>query len=146
MAAWPGFVDVARPESTFWQTLSKGMRGRWHAQRHEDVAGVGIPDVSYGLRGADGWLELKVLPDWPVRPSTIVRIHHFTSAQRAWLKLRGSAGGGRCFLFLRVQDEFLLLSHEHVHLEDVYTRLELFERGHVMSPRMDFDLLVDLLS
>jgi hypothetical protein len=100
-------------EQTFWKYLKLGMGTRWHAQRHEDKHSSGIPDVSYGIlvtgrleRGVNGWIELKTIPFWPVRPETIVRVDHYTQEQRIWLKQRGETGG-RCFLFLKVKGQGL---------------------------------------
>lgn len=93
-------------ERILWNYVRKIMRGRWHAQRHEDGIAAGIPDVSYGIVGADGWIELKVLDAWPTDAPVRVRI---TPEQVAWLWARGSAGAGRCFVLLRVADEHFLI-------------------------------------
>ncbi len=72
-----------------------------------------IPDVVYCLDGDVGWIELKQIDRWPVRPSTPVRVRHFTAGQRLWLR-QWARGGGRCFVLLRVGEtwqeyEYLLL-------------------------------------
>lgn len=63
----------------------------------------GTPDVSY----AGGWIELKAMEHWPVRPTTPLRVPHFTPQQRIWLMRRYRAGG-RVFLLLTVGNDWLL--------------------------------------
>jgi hypothetical protein len=67
----------------------------------------GYPDVEF----VGGTMELKHLPKWPVRPETIVRVDHFTPIQRGWLRRR-AARGGRTWLLLRVDREWLLFKGE----------------------------------
>ena len=90
-------------EHALWRYVNAGMRERlgprWSAQRHEDRYASGIPDVSYGLNGVDGWIELKAVDRWPTGVPLTVGL---TAEQAAWLKLRGRAGGGRCFVLVRV--------------------------------------------
>lgn len=94
-------------ESGFWSYIEKGMKGRWDASRHEDLLGLGVPDVSFGCGGQNGWIELKYLPKFPKRPATPVKIRHYTNEQKIWLRKRGKAGGST-WLFLRIEKEFLL--------------------------------------
>ena len=88
-------------EANLWKWLRDGMGSRWHAQRHEDKYSSGIPDVSYAIDGADGWLELKYLPAWPKRQETPVKIG-LSEIQRHWLTCRGRAGAGRCFVLAKI--------------------------------------------
>ena len=94
-------------ESNFWSYIQKNMKKRWDASRHEDCVGHGVPDVSYGMQGINGWIELKAMPAYPKRTATKVRIHHFTDCQRRWLTSRGSAGG-YCWVLLRIERDYLL--------------------------------------
>lgn len=71
--------------------------------RIEDKLGLGVPDVNF----TRGWIELKYLPQWPVREATEVKIDHFTMEQRAWL-LRRAARNGRVYLLLKVGTDWLL--------------------------------------
>lgn len=135
-----------------WGYLRALMRDRWHAQRHEDGSSSGVPDVSYALRGVDGWLELKYLPSWPKRPETMVRIRGFTAAQLRWLEQRGEEGGGRCFVLLKVgmgcSAEYLLFRwSEAGMLRDGATRGAMVERcvGY-WSGRIDPSGLADRLT
>lgn len=84
------------------------MHGKWQeATRHEDMLQSGIADVSYVCNGRHGWIELKHRHEWPKRESTIVRLDHYTDAQRIWLKHKGRAGGFT-WLFLQVERDYLL--------------------------------------
>lgn len=56
----------------------------------------GTPDVNY----VGGWIELKYADRWPPRGGPL-RIDHFTSQQRTWLRRRRAAGG-RAFVLLKV--------------------------------------------
>jgi hypothetical protein len=73
----------------------------------ENSACPGFPDVVF----IGGEMELKVLPDWPRRPSTIVKVPKFRPLQRNWLRARWRAGGLALFL-LRVDREHLLFEGE----------------------------------
>lgn len=70
----------------------------------ENVVGSGTADINY----VEGWLELKYLANWPVRPTTPVALPKFTPQQRVFLTNRCLAGGQARFL-LRVGREWLLL-------------------------------------
>lgn len=103
------------PEQRMWAQLHKAVGNKWHATRHEDTISKGIPDVSFGAHGKQGWIELKVLDKWPAKPSTIIHLPLFTKEQKAWLTMRGIAGG-RCFFLLKVdtEDTWLLYKHTNV--------------------------------
>ena len=110
-------------ESGFWNTLKQGMGRSWDACRHEDACTLGVPDVSYGCRapmcingdGVNGWIELKHVPEWPRRKNTTIKIKHFTTFQKMWLKNRGKQAG-HCFLFVRIHDDFLLFSWNRLYV------------------------------
>lgn len=96
-------------EKALWRYVSRGMRGRWHAQRHEDRYARGVPDVSFAVNGSSGWLELKHRGSWG--SATYVNLG-LTMEQATWLKERGRHGGGGCYVLARVADDFLLLPHD----------------------------------
>ena len=81
----------------------------WDAQRHEDKYSVGIPDVSYGVNGVNGWIELKAYKRWP-RCGLI----HFTPKQVNWLTKRGRAGG-HCFIMVKINNCVMLFDWSHAH-------------------------------
>jgi hypothetical protein len=91
-------------------SLEKTMRKRvvaalksLHAVSVENGCGLGTPDVNC----VSGWLELKSIEGWPVRPDTPVKIEHLSQDQRVWLLMRRRAGG-RAWLLLKVADDWLL--------------------------------------
>lgn len=75
-----------------------------HAVAVENSVGPGTPDVNCSL----GWIELKQIADWPVAPTTPVRIPHFRPGQRDWLRRR-CQGGGAAWVLLRVGRSWTLV-------------------------------------
>jgi hypothetical protein len=69
----------------------------------ENPVRPGTPDVNY----IEGWVELKILHQWPARASTKVRVPCFTSQQRVWLRRRWERGGAAYFLIL-IDTDWLL--------------------------------------
>ena len=70
----------------------------------ENPAGPGTPDINY----IGGWIELKVLDEWPIKEDTFLQIDHFTPQQRIWLDRRWRKGGA-AFVLLKVAQDWLLL-------------------------------------
>lgn len=125
---------MRKPEQRLWQYVRKGMAGRWHAQRHEDMLSAGIPDVSYAIDGVDGWIELKAIDRWPARDATPVRVG-IRPAQVRWLSLRGQHGHGHCYVLLAVgrgaKAEFVLVGWRDVPRlsTDTLTRVDIVGGG-----------------
>lgn len=75
-------------EAVLWELLKKhwaripGLR----IMRVENPCLPGTPDVCVGFNGKCAWIELKMIAAFPKRDSTPVRIEHFTSQQKLWLK------------------------------------------------------------
>jgi hypothetical protein len=116
---------ATKPEQKMWDYISDKMRGRWNAQRHEDELSNSVPDVSYGIRGRDGWIELKTIEAWPKRESTKINLPHLRPGQVNWIEDRARNGNGRCWLLLMVgatpgDAEWLLFPPDHVRA--VYNR------------------------
>ena len=110
-------------ERGVWLLLKTGMGKRWDASRHEDKIGIGVPDVSFGCEDINGWIELKYIMEWPVRPTTSVNIP-LSPLQKHWLTLRG-LHGGNCWLFVRIRDDFLLFSYHRLGLINGKTKAKL---------------------
>ena len=91
-------------ERKFWQWLDGKVGNLWHAQRHEDKHSVGIPDVSYGCMGTQGWIELKSLTAWPRKGFPALSVE-----QANWLAKRGGKGG-KCWLLVDYNDMLLLFT------------------------------------
>jgi hypothetical protein len=78
-------------------------------QRIENRVGKDTPDVYATFYGWQGWIELKVLPAWPRKASTPVRLAHWTAGQRAWARRFGSYGGAVALLVEIEESETLVL-------------------------------------
>lgn len=89
-------------ESSMRQIVVKALQGL-DAISVENPARPGTPDVNY----AEGWIELKILPAWPARKATTVKVRCFTPQQRVWLNRRCRRGGNAFFL-IRVDCDWLL--------------------------------------
>ena len=120
-------------EAYLWDKINTSMKGvdRCHLSRHEDKSRPGIPDVSYGLKGINGWIELKARDKWPAKPEGIVKFRHeLTVPQRRFQRRRGSAAG-HVFVMLIVgrgkTAEYLLFSWEVEKELEQSTRDELYE-------------------
>ena len=102
-------------EAELWKLMKPHMLG--HVIRMENYLGPGQPDVNGCFDCTEWWCELKVIERLPVRPTTVVKIDHFTPEQRVWLVQR-SMVGGRSFMFVRVdhhRDFFLFKGLDAAH-------------------------------
>ncbi len=91
-------------EGRMWQTLRPLLAGLDPQRIESPSTGQGIPDVNL----AQCWVELKYLPDWPKRATTLVRHQHWTTDQINWHRARRLAGG-RSYLLLKVgKNDWLL--------------------------------------
>jgi hypothetical protein len=115
-------------ESILWNDMRKFLPQSLDMTRHEDKYRSGIPDVSYGVNGVNGWIELKFEPRWP--RDGILRYRKFKETQRVWLRARGESGG-HCYILTIVgsgkQREYLLHSWRDEQLLGVVSRDELVE-------------------
>lgn len=114
-------------EATFRRYLIKGLKSAGaDATAHEDMS-PGVPDISFGHAGCNGWIECKTMDQWPARDSTKCRFKHpLTPAQRNFLRRRGKAGG-HCAIALRVGREYLLFHWTLADLLHECTRKGLLE-------------------
>lgn len=126
------------PEAVFWNWLRRRVGSRWNAQRHEDSNDLGIPDVSFGACGIDGWLELKALARRPVRS---FKIDHLTKEQVLWLEERGEAGSGCCWLCLRLGMDVALIRYGRARclLGRSVTQAQVYELARGYWPEGQFD-------
>lgn len=101
---------MARRENTFKKYLMSIMGTLWDAQSHEDMYSEGIPDLSFGAKGVNGWIELKQIAAWPVRPGTPAKPDRYTPQQVNWL-MRRNRRGGSCFVMVKVgEGEYFLFA------------------------------------
>lgn len=96
----------------------------------ENKVHPGTPDVNY----SGGWIELKVIKDWPILDETPVRCKTFTPQQRIWLRRRWKAGG-RAHLLVRIDKEHLLFNGEDAADYFGNTRKEILEDLAIMHTK-----------
>jgi len=92
-----------KAESIMWKKVRPVLiAAKLDPVRVENPIHPGTPDVNL----CDGrWIELKCIPSWPVRASTVVRIGHYTPQQRVWLYRRWKSAPGSTLLLLEVRAE-----------------------------------------
>lgn len=109
--------------------VAKMMRGT-HYKRIENMLDEGTPDCNW----TNGWAELKTIEEWPKGADTIFHISNFSDGQRRWLKRRCKAGG-RAFLILHCEGDWLLFWGEHCNCIGLCTKDELFDVVAVATSR-----------
>ncbi len=105
-------------ESWLWKKLKyleKNVHHNVHLTRHEDECTSGIPDVSYGIDGVNGWIELKAYKHWPKKPETVIPFKNFKISQKRFLRGRGKAGG-YCFVMVVFGKEIVLFHWTDIHV------------------------------
>jgi hypothetical protein len=100
---------MSEKNGAYW-TKVKPMLSGWDPQRVENSAGLGTPDVNH----KHGWIELKYVEAWPVRPDTPLRVSHYTAVQKTW-HLRRCMAGGRCHVLIGVGSDSVLLDGRVAH-------------------------------
>ncbi len=120
-------------ENTLKKYLVGKMGTRWDVQSHEDRYSDAVPDLSYAIRSmadnisADGWIELKQKPKWPVKPETPVKFSRYTAGQVNWMTTRGKTGVGKCWVLCKIEDEYLLFKWIYAkELRNGMTRLRMY--------------------
>jgi len=93
-------------EKTMWETIRPELiaAGLDPVRVENGAVGIGTPDVNI----TTGWIENKFARRWPPREGPL-RLDHYTPKQRAWA-LRREKAGGKVWLLLRVDKEWLLFS------------------------------------
>jgi len=125
-------------ERQMWDRLRPLLiKQKFDPVRMENSAMPGTPDVNY----IEGWIELKYIPRWPVRWSSL-KISHYTSEQRAWLMRRWNQGG-RCFMLLRVDHDWMLFDGWTAQMVGELNRVQLLELclWHTTNPKLDIESL-----
>lgn len=103
--------------SQIWARAHAALGPYGRLVRVENAAETGTPDVNYLLRRYPkvspvcGWLELKLVPEWPARPTTTIKVDSLTREQVNWATSWALAGG-RCFCLLQVGRTVMLLDHQ----------------------------------
>lgn len=90
------------PEQRLWDWLRDRLQGRWFAERVENKVMVGTPDVYFSHSTGQGWIELKVIDNWPRSEAAKFKIPNWTQVQRNWME-RHREHGGRAWLIVGVE-------------------------------------------
>lgn len=134
-------------ETTLRQYVKKSLdKNGFDVQGHEDKYSVGIPDLSYAKAGADGWIELKYMKNFPVKDSTPIRVG-LRPNQRTWLKKRCAAGNGQCFVLTQVGRDYYI--HSALFIDELYEGMSherfIATREERWSGSIDFRRLTEIL-
>ena len=119
-----------RREMTLKKYLLRKMGRRWFVQSHEDLHSTGIPDLSFSVKGVNGWIELKQIEKWSGSGKK-AKPKKFTSSQINWLK-RANKHGGYCFVLVKVDMEYYLFDADQAkYIAKGMTRTDylLFSKG-----------------
>ena len=101
---------MGTPESNLISSAKKGFKkNRIRMTRLEVISEIGVPDAFYSMEDlpGGGFIEFKRLREWPKRPTTPVKIKHFSQEQRAWMMLNGP-WIERVFLHLQIGRDHML--------------------------------------
>lgn len=98
-------------ESSFWRSIKTGLQkasnNKIYLQRIEDKLSSGLPDVHFCYKGKTGWIELKQLPEYPIKIDTSIKIPHLTIHQKQWHKNYYEAQGKSFALIKIKRDSYL---------------------------------------
>lgn len=115
---------MRKPEQRLWDRLRKAAAGRIHAERIENVVGVGRPDVDTLVAGSFVPVELKQVAAWPVRHSTRVLGDKGLSQQQKNWHLIWRLWGGTSLIVVGVGDEIYAFSGQHADRVNEFSRAQ----------------------
>ena len=103
------------PEQKLYDWLVRKVGHRAMLERVENRVKKDTPDLYFSAkaqpatddRPLTGWIELKCLDAFPVKPQTTVKLPHWTNGQRYWA-IRHRTYGGNTWLVVQVGDEVFL--------------------------------------
>lgn len=100
-------------EATLWDRIRNTIGHRGHFARIEFNPDAGIPDVTYCVKGEEGFIELKYTDSAPARESTAVFTNGgLRTSQVGWIHKRVKVGG-RVWILPQIGDELLLIPGRH---------------------------------
>lgn len=116
---------MGRKENSFKKYLMKTMGTLWDAQSHEDQHSNGIPDLSFGALGVNGWIELKQVDDYPTHFGSLIKPKKYTPEQVNWIRKRDRKAGN-CFVFVKVgpKDYYLFKAKDAKRVKEGMTMTE----------------------
>lgn len=89
----------------------------------------GLSDCTYSGRNIRGWYEAKLLKSFPKRPTTPVRIPHFTNEQRAFIYIEGRQAG-YSFLVVQVAKDVFIFDHHKQKKVGFMTKEDMIKNAH----------------
>lgn len=124
------------PEQRLYDWFRRVIGPAAFIERVENRVKRDTPDlyIAEATRALRGWVELKVLPAFPKRPATPVRLEHWTPGQRYWAN-RHSLHGGQCWLVVQVQEEVYVFNAATAAISMDWTRAEWAEFGRIVVMR-----------
>jgi hypothetical protein len=124
------------PEQRLYDWFQRTLGAAAFIERVENRVKRDTPDlyIAEATRHLRGWVELKVLPEWPVRATTPVRLAHWTTGQRYWAN-RHSLHGGQCWLLVWIEGEVFVFNAATAAMSMDWTRAEWHEFGQVVEVR-----------
>jgi len=98
----------------------------------ENACLPGTPDINFCYKGKEGWIEVKVVDHWPVRPTTTLSVAKFSPQQRLFFRLGATAGRSVWLvIYSKKEKEYLVLAGLDAMVIDQRTKAHAFELGHV---------------
>ena len=118
------------PEQKLYDWLVRKVGHRAMLERVENRVKKDTPDLYFSTkaqpatddRPLTGWIELKCLDAFPVKPTTTVKLPHWTTGQRYWA-IRHQTYGGNTWLLVQVGDEVFVFNAVELAAND-WTRAE----------------------
>ena len=120
-------------ESNLWRYVNDVMKreygiANWLADRLESGSTIrGIPDICYSIKDKFGFIELKIVKQYPVRETTRVNVK-LTNLQKYWLKRRGDLSGS-CYVLVKIlsEKEYFIFNHINCQSLGELTRKEMYK-------------------
>jgi hypothetical protein len=86
------------PEQRLYDWLVRRIGHLAHLTRVENRVKRDTPDLYVAFNQIpggrwSGWIEMKALADYPIRPKTPIKLGHWTTGQRYWATRHRSCGG-----------------------------------------------------
>ena len=127
------------PEQKLYDWLVRKIGHRAMLERVENRVKKDTPDLYFSTKASpatddrplSGWIELKCLDAFPVKPTTTVKLPHWTTGQRYWA-IRHRTYGGNTWLLVQVGDEVFVFNAVELATND-WTRAEWRSFGVVLN-------------
>ena len=114
------------PEQRLYDWVVRRIGHLAHLTRVENRVKRDTPDLYLAFPGWHGWIEMKVVTDFPLRAKTPIRLGHWTTGQRYWAERHQSSGGKIALLveFGTTGDVFLFRGGDVALQIDRWTRAD----------------------